>query len=54
MKRALYSLTMNHALIDGDKRLALAAVLAFCGVNGRRLGAVKLTVEVLFGLVSWW
>jgi hypothetical protein len=27
----------NHALIDGNKRLALAAVIAFCGLNGRRL-----------------
>ena len=27
----------NHALIDGDKRLALAAVIAFYGLNGRRL-----------------
>jgi death on curing protein len=24
-------------LIDGNERLALAAVIAFCGVNGRRL-----------------
>ena len=27
----------NHALADGSKRLALAGVIAFCGVNGRRL-----------------
>jgi len=27
----------NHALIDGNKRLALAAVIAFYGLNGRRL-----------------
>jgi death-on-curing protein len=25
------------SLIDGDKRLGLAAVIAFCGLNGRRL-----------------
>jgi death-on-curing protein len=31
------SLARNHALIDGNKRLALAAVLAFYGVNGLRL-----------------
>jgi death-on-curing protein len=24
-------------LIDGNKRLALAAMIAFCGLNGRRL-----------------
>ena len=33
----LHSLARNRALIDGDKRLALAAVIAFCGLNGRRL-----------------
>lgn len=33
----LHSLARNHALIDGNKRLALAAVIAFYGVNGRHL-----------------
>jgi death on curing protein len=33
----LHSIARNHALIDGDKRLGLAAVIAFCGLNGRRL-----------------
>jgi len=33
----LHSLTRNHALIDGNKRLALAATIAFYGINGRRL-----------------
>jgi death-on-curing protein len=33
----LHSLARNRALIDGDKRLALAAVIAFYGLNGRRL-----------------
>lgn len=33
----LHSLARNHALIDGNKRLALAATIAFYGVNGRRL-----------------
>src|ERR1700730_13815496 len=33
----LHSLARNHALIDGNKRLALAAVIAFYGLNGRRL-----------------
>ena len=32
----LHSIARNHALIDGDKRLALAAVIAFYGLNGRR------------------
>jgi death on curing protein len=33
----LHSLARNHALIDGNKRLDLAATIAFYGVNGRRL-----------------
>ena len=33
----LHSLARNHALIDGNRRLALAATIAFNGVNGRRL-----------------
>lgn len=33
----LHSLARNHALVDGDKRLALAATIAFLGFNGRRL-----------------
>ena len=32
----LHSLARNHALLDGNKRLALAAVLAFYGMNGLR------------------
>ena len=33
----LHSLARNHALIDGNKRLALAGLIAFYGLNGRRL-----------------
>ncbi len=33
----LHSLARNHALIDGNKRLALAATIAFLGMNGIRL-----------------
>lgn len=33
----LHSLARNHALVDGNKRLALAGVIAFLGLNGRRL-----------------
>jgi death-on-curing protein len=33
----LHSLACNHALIDGNKRLALSGLIAFYGVNGRRL-----------------
>jgi hypothetical protein len=32
----LHSLARNHALVGGDKRLALAALIAFYGVNGPR------------------
>jgi death-on-curing protein len=33
----LHSLARNHALVDGNKRLSLAALLAFYGMNGWRL-----------------
>lgn len=33
----LHSLSRNHALVDGNKRLALAATIAFYGMNGLRL-----------------
>lgn len=33
----LHSVARNHALIDGNKRLALAATIAFYGLNGFRL-----------------
>lgn len=33
----LHSVARNHALVDGNKRLALASTIAFLGLNGRRL-----------------
>lgn len=33
----LHSTANNHALVDGNKRLALAATITYYGVNGRRL-----------------
>ena len=33
----LHSIVRNRALVDGNKRLGLAAVIAFYGLNGRRL-----------------
>ncbi len=33
----LHSLARNHALVDGNKRLALAGTITFLGVNGLRL-----------------
>jgi death-on-curing protein len=44
----LQSLARNHALIDGNKRLALAATLAFYGMNGVRL---TLTNDEAYDLV---
>jgi death on curing protein len=44
----LHSVARNHALVDGNKRLALAAVLAFYGLNGRRL---TLTNDQAYDLV---
>lgn len=36
-----HSLVRNHALVDGNTRLGLAALLAFLGINGRRLDATN-------------
>ena len=44
----LHSLARNHALLDGNKRLALAALIAFYGLNGRRL---TLTNDEAYDLV---
>lgn len=50
----LHSLARNHALVDGNKRLALAGVIAFYGMNGRRLtlsndDAYELVMRVAAG-----
>jgi len=50
----LHSLARNHALVDGNKRLALAATLAFYGMNGLRLtfsndAAYDLVIAVATG-----
>ncbi len=50
----LHSLARTHALVDGNKPLALAAVIAFYGVNGRRLTltndeAYQLVMDVAAG-----
>ena len=44
----LHSIARNRALIDGNKRLALAAAIAFYGLNGRRL---TLTNDEAYDLV---
>jgi death on curing protein len=33
----IHSIARNHALVDGNKRLALAGGIAFLGINGLRL-----------------
>jgi len=53
----LHSIARNHALVDGNKRLALAATIAFYGMNGHRLTftndeAYQLIVSVAAGAVD--
>jgi death-on-curing protein len=53
----LQSIARNHALVDGNKRLSLAATIAFLGVNGRRLTlsndeAYNLVIAVSTGVLS--
>jgi death-on-curing protein len=50
----MHSLARNHALVDGDERLALAATIAFYGMNGHRLtlsndAAYRLIMRVATG-----
>ncbi|MGN6333358.1 MAG: type II toxin-antitoxin system death-on-curing family toxin [Motilibacteraceae bacterium] len=44
----MHSVARNHALIDGNKRLALAGTIAFLGINGWRL---TLTEDEAYDLV---
>lgn len=44
----MHSLARNHALVDGNKRLAWAATRVFCLMNGRD---VDLTVDAAEALV---
>ncbi len=49
-----HSLARDHALVDGNKRLALAATLAFYGINGIRVTldneqAYRLVVDIATG-----
>jgi death-on-curing protein len=53
----LHSLARSHALVDGNKRLALAATIAFYGMNGMRLTltnvqAYELVIDVASGLLD--
>jgi death-on-curing protein len=44
----VHSVARHRALVDGNKRLALAAAIAFYGMNGRRL---TLTNDEAFELI---
>jgi death-on-curing protein len=53
----LYSLARNHALLDGNKRLAWAATVVFCKNNGVRIEmdddqAYELVVAVAAGAME--
>jgi death-on-curing protein len=53
----LHSVVSNHALVDGNKRLGLGAVIAFLGLNGWRLTftndeAYDLVIAVASGRIS--
>lgn len=50
----LHSVARNHALVDGNKRVALAATIALLGINGLRPTltndeAYDLVIEVASG-----
>jgi death-on-curing protein len=52
-----HSLARNHALMDGNKRLSLACLIAFLGLNGRRLTftndeAYDLIIEIASGALD--
>jgi death on curing protein len=53
----LHSLARNHALVDGNKRIALVATIAFLGMNGIRLTlsndeAYDLVISVATGALE--
>lgn len=50
----VHSLARNHALVDGNKRLALSGLIAFVGINGFRFTltndqAYDLIIEIATG-----
>jgi death-on-curing protein len=44
----LHSLVLNHALLDGNKRLGWAATVVFCDINGHFL---EMDDDEAYGLV---
>jgi len=48
-----HSIARNHALVDGNKRLALAALMAFLGLNGRRLTLSQdAAYDLIYGIAA--
>lgn len=52
-----HSLARNHGLVDGNKRLSLACLIAFLGINGRKLSltndeAYELIVDIASGALD--
>ena len=52
------SIVRDHPLVDGNKRLALAAMLTFLDLNGvivdtDRAKLLRLTVDLAAGAISW-
>ncbi|HAM21699.1 MAG TPA: type II toxin-antitoxin system death-on-curing family toxin, partial [Actinobacteria bacterium] len=53
----VHSIAKNHALVDGNKRLALGALIAFLGMNGQRLTlsndqAHDLIIDIASGVLT--
>lgn len=53
----LHSLVQNHALVDGNKRLGLAATIVFLAINGHRFvasndDAYDLVIAIASGELS--
>jgi death-on-curing protein len=48
----MHSLARNHALLDGNKRLAWAAARVFCLLNGRDLAASVDDAEAMVQAVA--
>ncbi len=56
-RRCCTPLARNHGLVDGNKRRALAATIAFYGMNGMRLTlsndqAYELVINVATGTIN--
>lgn len=48
-----HSLVCNHGLVDGNKRLGLACLIVFLGINGRRLTMSNDDAyDLIYGMAS--